>query len=116
MHDGPLIVQSDKTLLLEVDHANAAECRKAIAPFAELERSPEHVHTYRLTNLGLWNARAAGHDAEQVIDALLKYSRYAVPHSLLIDVAETMARFCSCGIFNTTRARRILEDVRVGVK
>jgi len=93
VHDGPLIVQSDKTLLLEVDHANAAECRKAIAPFAELERSPEHVHTYRLTNLGLWNARAAGHDAEQVIDALLKYSRYAVPHSLLIDVAETMARF-----------------------
>jgi len=90
---GPLIVQSDKTLLLEVDHPQAAECRKAIAPFAELERSPEHVHTYRLTNLGLWNARAAGHDAEQVVDALLHYSRYAVPHALLVDVAETMARF-----------------------
>ncbi len=71
MNDGPLIVQSDKTLLLEVDHAQAAECRKAIAPFAELERSPEHIHTYRLTPLGLWNARAAGHDAEQVVDTLL---------------------------------------------
>ncbi len=93
MHDGPLIVQSDKTLLLEVDHPSAPAARKAIAPFAELERSPEHVHTYRLTNLGLWNARAAGHDAEQVIDALLTFSRYAVPHALLIDVAETMARF-----------------------
>ncbi len=93
MTTGPLIVQSDKTLLLEVDHPQAAECRKAIAPFAELERSPEHVHTYRLTNLGLWNARAAGHDAEQVVDALLHYSRYAVPHALLVDVAETMARF-----------------------
>ncbi|MFN8193262.1 MAG: DNA repair helicase XPB [Nocardioidaceae bacterium] len=93
MTTGPLIVQSDKTLLLEVDHPQAAECRKAIAPFAELERSPEHVHTYRLTNLALWNARAAGHDAEQVVDALLTYSRYAVPHSLLVDVAETMARF-----------------------
>ena len=90
---GPLIVQSDKTLLLEVDHPDAAEARKAIAPFAELERSPEHVHTYRLTPLGLWNARAAGHDAEQVIDALLEHSRYPVPHALLVDVAETMARY-----------------------
>ena len=68
MTDGPLIVQSDKTLLLEVDHELAQECRRAIAPFAELERAPEHVHTYRLTPLGLWNARAAGHDAEQVVD------------------------------------------------
>jgi DNA excision repair protein ERCC-3 len=91
--DGPLIVQSDKTLLLEVDHAQAVECRKAIAPFAELERAPEHIHTYRLTPLGLWNARAAGHDAEQVVDTLLRYSRYPVPHALLIDVAETMARY-----------------------
>jgi DNA excision repair protein ERCC-3 len=93
VNDGPLIVQSDKTLLLEIDHPDAAACRKAIAPFAELERSPEHIHTYRLTPLGLWNARAAGHDAEQVVDTLLAFSRYAVPHALLVDVAETMARF-----------------------
>jgi len=91
--EGPLIVQSDKTLLLEVDHPQALECRMAIAPFAELERSPEHVHTYRLTPLGLWNARAAGHDAEQVVDALVRFSRYAVPHALLIDVADTMDRY-----------------------
>jgi DNA excision repair protein ERCC-3 len=90
---GPLIVQSDKTLLLEVDHVDARACRMAIAPFAELERSPEHVHTYRLTPLGLWNARAAGHDAESVVDALLKFSRYPVPHALLVDVAETMDRY-----------------------
>ncbi|HEU0213055.1 MAG TPA: DNA repair helicase XPB [Jiangellaceae bacterium] len=93
MTDGPLIVQSDKTLLLEVDHAQAETCRRAIAPFAELERAPEHVHTYRLTPLGLWNARAAGHDAEQVVDTLLTHSRYPVPHALLVDVAETMARY-----------------------
>jgi DNA excision repair protein ERCC-3 len=93
MNDGPLIVQSDKTLLLEVEHELAVECRKAIAPFAELERSPEHIHTYRLTPLGLWNARAAGHDAEQVVDTLLTYSRYAVPHALLVDIAETMDRY-----------------------
>ena len=119
MNDGPLIVQSDKTLLLEVDHPKAAEARRAIAPFAELERSPEHIHTYRLTNLGLWNARAAGHDAEQVIDALLAHSRYAVPHALLIDVAETMARYGRLalekhdehGLVLTSTDRPVLEEV-----
>ncbi len=90
---GPLVVQSDKTLLLEVDHPAAEACRIAIAPFAELERAPEHIHTYRLTPLGLWNARAAGHDAEQVVDTLLTYSRYPVPNGLLVDVADTMDRY-----------------------
>ena len=90
---GPLVVQSDKTLLLEIDHPQAEACRIAIAPFAELERAPEHIHTYRLTPLGLWNARAAGHDAEQVVDTLLTYSRYPVPNGLLVDVADTMDRY-----------------------
>ncbi len=93
MTDGPLIVQSDKTLLLDVDHPRATDARRAIAPFAELERAPEHIHTYRITPLALWNARAAGHDAEQVVDTLISYSRYPVPHALLIDIAETMARY-----------------------
>ncbi|UNX55328.1 DEAD/DEAH box helicase [Georgenia sp. TF02-10] len=93
MPDGPLIVQSDKSLLLEVGHERAGAARRAIAPFAELERAPEHVHTYRITPLGLWNARAAGHDAEQVVAALLDFSRYPVPHGLLVDVAETMDRY-----------------------
>ena len=93
MPDGPLIVQSDKTVLLEVDHELAGEARAAIAPFAELERAPEHVHTYRITPLALWNARAAGHDAEQVVDALVSYSRYAVPQPLLVDIVDTMARY-----------------------
>lgn len=100
MSDGPLIVQSDKTLLLEVDHPDAQACRMAIAPFAELERSPEHVHTYRLTPLGLWNSRAAGHDAESVVDALIKFSRYPVPHALLVDVAETMDRYGRLQLLN----------------
>ena len=93
MTDGPLIVQSDKTVLLEVDHELAGAARAAIAPFAELERAPEHVHTYRVTPLALWNARAAGHDAEQVVDALVSYSRYAVPQPLLVDIVDTMARY-----------------------
>ena len=93
MTSGPLIVQSDKTLLLEVDHEQFELCRNAIAPFAELERSPEHIHTYRMTDLGLWNASAAGFDAEQVVDTLITYSRFPVPHALLVDVADTMSRY-----------------------
>lgn len=116
---GPLIVQSDKTLLLETAHPDAVECRKAIAPFAELERAPEHIHTYRLTPLGLWNARAAGHDAETVVDTLLRYSRFPIAHSLLVDVAETMGRFGRLQLVNhpthglTLHAfdRGVLEEV-----
>ena len=111
MTDGPLIVQSDKTLLLEVEHPLGTECRKAIAPFAELERAPEHIHTYRLTPLGLWNARAAGHDAEQVIDTLLRYSRYPVPHSLLIDIAETMARYGRLQLANDPAHGLVLQAI-----
>ena len=91
--NGPLIVQSDKTVLLEIDHEQAQEARTALAPFAELERAPEHVHTYRITPLALWNARAAGHDAEQVMDVLENYSRFPVPQPLLIDIADTMDRY-----------------------
>lgn len=115
MTDGPLIVQSDKTLLLEVDHPQATVCRQAIAPFAELERAPEHVHTYRLTPLGLWNARAAGHDAEQVVHVLLEYSRYPVPHALLVDVADTMDRFGRLQLLNHPSHGLVLHALDVPV-
>jgi DNA excision repair protein ERCC-3 len=119
MTDGPLIVQSDKTLLLEVGHELADECRKNIAPFAELERAPEHIHTYRVTPLALWNARAAGHDAEQVVDALLRFSRFPVPHALLVDVADTMSRYGRLrlekhpthGLVLISSDRAVLEEV-----
>jgi DNA excision repair protein ERCC-3 len=91
--DGALIVQSDRSVLLEVDHPDAAAARAAIAPFAELEKSPEHVHTYRLTPLALWNARAAGLRPEQVTAALVEHSRYPVPPGLLADLTETMGRY-----------------------
>ncbi|MFI6997501.1 DNA repair helicase XPB [Nocardia sp. NPDC050175] len=119
MTDGPLIVQSDKTLLLEVDHELADAARQAIAPFAELERAPEHVHTYRVTPLALWNARAAGHDAEQVVDALVSFSRYAVPQPLLVDIVDTMARYGRLqlvkhpahGLVLVSLDRAVLEEV-----
>ena len=90
---GPLIVQSDKTALLEVDHPMAKDARHDLAVFAELERAPEHVHTYRITRLGLWNARAAGHDSDFVLGVLDKYAKFAVPSSVRADISETMSRY-----------------------
>ncbi|MDN5857425.1 MAG: DEAD/DEAH box helicase [Pseudonocardia sp.] len=119
MTDGPLIVQSDKTLLLDVDHPDAGAARIAIAPFAELERAPEHMHTYRVTPLALWNARAAGFDAEQVVDALMRFSRFAVPQPLLVDVVDTMGRYGRLQLTNSpvhglvmvAGDRAVLEEV-----
>jgi DNA excision repair protein ERCC-3 len=90
---GPLIVQSDKTALLEVDHPDAVDARHDLAVFAELERAPEHIHTYRITKLGLWNARAAGHDADFVLGVLDRYAKFAVPTSVRTDIVETMSRY-----------------------
>ncbi len=93
MTNGPLIVQSDKTALLEVDHPDAGEARHDLAIFAELERAPEHIHTYRINRLGLWNARAAGHDSDFVLNVLDKYAKFAVPSGVRADIAETMNRY-----------------------
>jgi DNA excision repair protein ERCC-3 len=91
--NGPLIVQSDRTVLLEVGHAQATEARHALAVFAELERAPEHIHTYRITRLGLWNARAAGHTAEEMLETLETYSKFPVPPVVAIDIADTVSRY-----------------------
>ena len=90
---GPLIVQSDKTALLEIDHPDAVNARHDLSIFAELERAPEHIHTYRITKLGLWNARAAGHDSQFVIDVLEKYSKYPIPPAVTKDIADLMSRY-----------------------
>ena len=93
MTGGPLIVQSDKTALLEVDHPDANDARHELAIFAELERAPEHIHTYRITKLGLWNARAAGHDSDYVLAVLDRFAKFAVPTSVRTDITETMNRY-----------------------
>lgn len=93
MADGPLIVQSDRTVLLEVAHPQAETARHELAVFAELERAPEHIHTYRITRLGLWNARAAGHDADAMLETLDKWSRFPVPASVSTDIRESVNRY-----------------------
>jgi DNA excision repair protein ERCC-3 len=90
---GPLIVQSDKTALLEIDHPDASDARHDLSIFAELERAPEHIHTYRITRLGLWNARAAGHDSDFVLGVLDKYAKFPVPAGVRTDITETMGRY-----------------------
>lgn len=91
--NGPLIVQSDRTVLLEVGHEQATEARHALAVFAELERAPEHIHTYRITRLGLWNARAAGHTADEMLNTLETFSKFPVPQVVATDIADTVSRY-----------------------
>lgn len=91
--NNPLIVQGDRTVLVEVDNPRYAEARDAIAPFAELEKSPEHIHTYRITPLSLWNAAAAGIQAQEMAATLQKYSKFSVPSNLLADLQELVSRY-----------------------
>src|ERR1700736_3521734 len=91
--DNPIIVQSDRTILLEVDHPQHAEARDALAQFAELEKSPEHIHTFRLSPLSLWNAAAGGMNAEMVLELLALYSKYAIPTSIATDIRDYMSRY-----------------------
>jgi len=112
---GPLIVQSDRTVLLEVAHPQAEDARHDLAVFAELERAPEHIHTYRITRLGLWNARAAGHTAEQMLETLEKYSKFPVPQSVSIDIGETVGRYGRLVIERDDENKLILRSTDAAV-
>src|SRR5437762_5263408 len=89
----PLIIQGDRSILVEVNNPKYAAARDALAPFAELQTSPEHIHTYRLTNLSLWTAAAAGMNADGMIDVLAGYSKFPLPTNLQADLAETVSRY-----------------------
>jgi DNA excision repair protein ERCC-3 len=89
----PLIIQSDKSILLEVDNDRYKDARDVLARFAELEKSPEHIHTYRITPLSLWNAAAAGMTAESIIDALHEYTKYDVPGNVVADIVDYVGRY-----------------------
>ena len=91
--NNPIIVQSDRTILLEVDHPLHAEARDALAQFAEIEKSPEHIHTYRLSPLSLWNAAAGGMDARMILDQLTFYSKYPLPSNVITEIQNTISRY-----------------------
>jgi DNA excision repair protein ERCC-3 len=116
---GPLIVQSDRTVLLEVAHPDATAARQALQVFAELERAPEHIHTYRVTRLGLWNARAAGHTADEIVGTLDRYAKFPVPAGVAQDIRETISRYGRLrverddeGLVLRSDDRPVLEEVR----
>ena len=106
----PLIVQSDKTILLEVDHPLHAEARDALAQFAELEKSPEHIHTYRLSPLSLWNAAAGGMNAAMVLELLTQYSKYAIPTNIIVDIREYMSRYGRIKLIREGDALLLISD------
>ncbi|NBY02353.1 MAG: helicase, partial [Planctomycetes bacterium] len=89
----PLIVQGDRSVLLEVDNPKYAQAREALAPFAELEKSPEHIHTYRLSNLSLWNAAAAGLTAVAMVEVLKTFSKFPLPATISTDICEVVGRY-----------------------
>src|SRR5947209_12039189 len=103
----PLIVQGDRSILVEVDNPRYAAARDALAPFAELEKSPEHIHTYRLTPLSLWNAAAAGLTADAMVDVLRRFSKFPLPSNLTVDLAELVSRY---GRVKIERADRTTEQ------
>jgi DNA excision repair protein ERCC-3 len=97
---GAAIVQSDKTVLIELAHPGAEDARHDISLFAELERAPEHIHTYRITRLAVWNAEAAGHTAEEMIGLLEAHSRFPLPDNVIGDITDWVAR---CGRIELVR-------------
>ncbi len=89
----PLIVQGDLTILLEVNAPLFAEARDALLGFAELVKSPEYVHTWRLTHLSLWNAAAAGHSADEIVEQLERYAKYPVPPAVPERIRGVLSRY-----------------------
>ena len=89
----PVIVQGDKSVLLEVDNELYQDARDVLARFAELEKSPEYVHTYRITPLSLWNAASAGLSAEAILEGLERYSKYPIPDNVRVDIGDYISRY-----------------------
>ncbi len=108
--DKPIIVQSDRSLLLETDGSSFEDARDAIAAFAELVKSPEHIHTYRITPLSLWNAAAAGMKADEIIESLYQFSKYDVPQNILVEIRDSVARYGKLKLFKREDGSLVLQS------
>ncbi|MFW5876269.1 MAG: DNA repair helicase XPB [Myxococcota bacterium] len=100
--DRAAIVQGDRSVLVEVDHPAHDRARAALLRFAEIEKSPEHVHTYRITDLSLWNAASAGLEADDVVGDLLAISRFEVPSHVLREIRDVMGRHGICSLHDVS--------------
>src|SRR4051812_21157816 len=109
-YERPLIVQGDHTVLLEVDHPQYADARDALSRIAELEKSPEHVHTYRITPLSLWNAAGAGATVDDVLESLDAFSKYELPQNVVADIRDHLSRFGRLRLRKGENGQLILES------
>ncbi len=105
-----MIVQSDRSVLLETDGPAFENARDALSGYAELVKSPEHIHTYRITPLSLWNAAASGMTAKAIIDSLVRFSKYEVPQNVLADVEDNVARYGRLKLFKDEKGRLVLQS------
>ena len=106
----PLIVQADRSILLETDGPLFEDARDTVASFAELVKSPEHIHTYRITPLSLWNAAAAGMTADQIVDGLVSFSKYEVPDNIVIEIREYISRYGRLKLYKLEDGELVIES------
>ena len=106
----PVIIQSDRSILLETDGPAFEDARDCLAGFAELVKSPEHIHTYRLTALSLWNAAATGMKAAEIIGGLEKFSKYEIPQNIYTEVRDTVARYGRLKLYRGLDGRLVIES------
>lgn len=99
----PLIVQSDRSVLVEADNPRYPDARDGLARFAELIKSPEHIHTYRITPLSIWNARSAGIEADEIVDFLLRFAKYPIPEHVLVEIRDAASRYGSLRLIKGER-------------
>lgn len=110
LENKPVIVQSDRSILLETDGPAFEDARDSLALFAELVKSPEHIHTYRLTPLSLWNAAATGMSAGEIIEGLEKYSKYEIPQNILAEIEDNIARYGRLKLYKEPEGPLVLES------
>ena len=112
--ENPLIVQGDHTVLLEVDSPRYLGARDALARFAELIKSPEHIHTYRITPLSIWNACAAGVEAAEIVDTLHEFSKYDVPQHVAVEIRDYASRYGRLRLSRDSRVQRLEQGREAG--
>jgi len=108
--DKPIIVQSDRSILLETENPAFEDARDALASFAELVKSPEHIHTYRITPLSLWNAAASGITADEILQGLERYSKYEVPQNIITEIKENISRYGRLKLYKQANGPLVLES------
>ena len=106
MSSKPMIIQGDGTILLEVENDSYSECRDWLSRFAELVKSPEHIHTYKITPIAIWNAAASGLKSQKVLEVLVTFSKYPLPQNIVTDIHDWFSRYGKIKLEKITDEKR----------